>query len=453
MKLKSLNNYIGFLILLLLTSSLKAEEKIDIWNKENKDAKKVIEPKKEEINNTLNSEVFKNKKDNKIEIENELKEEDNAVKIFGIYDPEDNNFNLNMWSNTEAEQIRSSFKRINKIKLSNTSSKLFENAILSFAYPPNGMSNDEFIDLRVKWMIDNKKTKLIENFLKQNKTFPNKKKLIQYLVDGNIAKANIKEGCLKISFLDKNIKDSYLEKFKIYCLIYNKKINEAQLQFDILREEKKSDKYFDDKINFLLGVTDKTNTKIRDDNLLNFYLSSVTIKDFKYEPSKNTQKVIWEYLNAANLIKLEDNRDKEKLKNLEIAANNDQFDKLKIFEIYSKITFDLKTLISAEDLYQNFDGIDARALIYQKYLLSDNEENKIKLLFLLKDLFKKEDLSNIFVEHLSNNLKAINLEKVPESYKESVSKNIITNEELKLGKIKFDDKILHRSRIIKYFKN
>ena len=113
-----------------------------------------------------------------------------------------------MWSNTEAEQIRSSFKRINKIKLSNTSSKLFENAILSFAYPPNGMSNDEFIDLRVKWMIDNKKTKLIENFLKQNKTFPNKKKLIQYLVDGNIAKANIKEGCLKISFLDKSIKDS-----------------------------------------------------------------------------------------------------------------------------------------------------------------------------------------------------------------------------------------------------
>ena len=203
MKLKSLNNYIGFLILLLLTSSLKAEEKIDIWNKENKDAKKVIEPKKEEINNTLNSEVFKNKKDNKIEIENELKEEVNAVKIFGIYDPEDNNFNLNMWSNTEAEQIRSSFKRINKIKLSNTSSKLFENAILSFAYPPNGMSNDEFIDLRVKWMIDNKKTKLIENFLKQNKPFPNKKKLIQYLVDGNIAKANIKEGCLKISFWTK----------------------------------------------------------------------------------------------------------------------------------------------------------------------------------------------------------------------------------------------------------
>ena len=34
-----------------------------------------------------------------------------------------------------------------------------------------------------------------------------------------------------------------------------------------------------------------------------------------------------------------------------------------------------------------------------------------------------------------------------------MQKNIITEEELKLGKIKFDDKILHRSRLLKYFNN
>ena len=62
------------------------------------------------------------------------------------------------------------------------------------------------------------------------------------------------------------------------------------MQLDILREEKKSDNFFDNKINFLLGVTDKTSTKIREDNLLNFYLSSVTIKDFKFEPKKSTKK-------------------------------------------------------------------------------------------------------------------------------------------------------------------
>ena len=128
-------------------------------------------------------------------------------------------------------------------------------------------------------------------------------------------------------------------------------------------------------------------------------------------------------------------------------------DKQKIFEIYSNIIFDLNTLIKAEDIYQTFDGIDARSLIYQKYLLSDNEENKVRLLFLLKDLFKKDDLSNVFTETLSDKLKEIKLENISDSYKEVVQKNIIIDEEFKLGKIKFDDKVLHRSRLIRYFNN
>ena len=196
-----------------------------------------------------------------------------------------------MWSATNAEDVRSSIKRINKIKLSNTAAKLFENTILSFAYPPQGMDEEEFLNLKINWMMDNGKINLIEKFLKQNSTFPNKKKLIQYLVDINIAKADIKESCKKINFLDKEIKDSYLEKFKIYCLVFNKKKNEAQLQLDILREQNQSDKYFDDKINFLLGLTNKTTMKIKEDNLLNFYLSSVTISNFQYEPKKNTSKL------------------------------------------------------------------------------------------------------------------------------------------------------------------
>ena len=81
---------------------------------------------------------------------------------------------------------------------------------------------------------------------------------------------------------------------------------------DILREQKQSDNFFDDKINYLLGISEKTSDKINEKNLLNFYLSSVTIKNFKYEPTKKTKKEIWKYLNAANLIKLEDKRTKKK---------------------------------------------------------------------------------------------------------------------------------------------
>ena len=128
-----------------------------------------------------------------------------------------------MWSQTDADNVRSSFKRINKINLSNTATKLFENTILSFAYPPKGMDQGRIFNLKINWLIENKRIDLIEKSLKQNNNFPNKKKLIQFLVDNNIAKADIKEGCEKINFLDKNIKDSYLEKFKIYCLVFNDK--------------------------------------------------------------------------------------------------------------------------------------------------------------------------------------------------------------------------------------
>ena len=335
MKLTSLNKLISFLIISMLLSTANAEEEINIWDK--KDDKEIIDKPNNSIDTTLNQlpklEKVETTKTNQIEIEKDLSDSQEQVKIFGIFDPSENDFDLNMWSRTDSENVRSSLKRIDKIKLSSTATKLFENTLFSFAYPPNGMDEKEFIDFKIDWLIKNKKTTLIEKFLKQNETFHNKKKIVQHLVDENIADANLKEGCKKINFLDKNIKDSYLEKFKIYCLIFNGKKNEAQLQYDILKEQNQSDKFFDDKINYLLGIKDSTNKKIKDDNLLNVYLASITTSNFKYEPNKKTKKIIWEYLNAANLIKLDDIEDKEKLKNLEIAANNNQFRK-KVFLIF-----------------------------------------------------------------------------------------------------------------------
>ena len=452
MKLISLNRYTSFLILLFFLMPIRAEEEIDIWSKkEKKQNSDQIQVKTKDNENKLNFEIINKAKKNEIEINDKILESDQARKIFGIYDPAKNNFDLNMWSKSTPENIRSSFARINKIDLSNTALKLFENTIFSYAYPPQGMNDEEFIDLKINWLIENKRTSLLEELLEQNETFHNKKKVIQYIVDSNIARANIKAGCEKISFIDKSIKDSYLEKFKIYCLVFDNKKNEAQLLYDILREQKKSDKFFDDKINFLLGVNDTTSNKIKDDNLLNFYLSSVTNDKFQYEPNKKTKKVIWEYLNAANLIKLEDIEDKEKLKDLEIAASKDQFDKQNIFDIYKRIPFDLNNLLNAENIYQTLNGSDSRALIYQKYLLSDNPENKIQLLFLLKELFKKDDLSNVYTKFMSERLAEIEPSKIPENYKEVVNKNIINEVEYDLGKIRYDDKILHRSKVIKYF--
>ena len=450
MKLKSFNYFIGLLIVLFCLPVL-GDEKIDIWK--NKKETSNSTPT-ENTNNQQSPDSQSSKPLNTLE-KVQIQESSSFIldekKVFGIYEPASYDFDLNMWSTTKAEDLRSSLKRLNKIQLSKSSNEILEGILLSISYPPEGMSEKEFVNLKVNWLISNDRVNLIESFLKRNDQFDSKSKAVEYLVNKNIASGNIKEGCEKIKFIDAKIKDAYLEKFKIYCLIFNDKKPEAQLLLDLLREQKQSSKFYDDKINFLLGVTDKTSEKIDETNLLNFYLSSVTITDFKYEPTNQTKPEIWTYLNSANLIKLEDFSDKDKLKDLEVAANNNQLDKNKIFEIYKKIPFNLNTLINAKNSYQSLNESDARALIYQKYLLANSNQTKIEFLFLLEELFKKDNLINVYSKFLSDRIEEIGIENLPDKFKEIASTKIVTDEDLLLGKIKYNDKILHQSKVLKYF--
>jgi len=455
MKLKSSNYFYCLLILFLYFTPLKSEEKIDIWNKKDKkqsvEKKKNIDKKKE--SQILNVDSIKTiELDKKIIVENgSINENFEPIKIFGIYDPEENDFNLNMWSTTKGEDIKASLKRIEKIKLSKTANQILERILLSFSYAPKGMSENEFANLKINWLIKNQRSDLIESFLKQNDEFKGKSKAVQFLVDENISKAKLSEGCDKIKFIDAKIRDAYLEKFKIYCLVFNNKKSEAQLLLDLLREQKQSDSFYDDKINFLLGVTNKTTNKISEKNLLNFYLSSITDKEFNFKPNKNTKKEIWRYLNASNLIKLEDASDKERLKELEVAANQEQIYKDTIFKMYQQVTFNLNQLINAKNVYQTLPVSDARPLIYQKYLLSEDNESKIEYLFLLEELFKKDNLLNIYSKFLSDKIEEIGIDNIPKKYQEVAQSRIIDDNEFILGKVRYNDKVLHQSKIIKYY--
>jgi hypothetical protein len=451
MKLKSFN-YLAGLLIILFCSQLTSEEKIDIWNNN--------KPANETSSNDRKKESLQDAKTNssqtidalqKIQIQQSAEFLTEEQNVYGIYEPANYDLSLNMWSTTKAEDLRSSLKRLKKIELSKFSNEILENILLSFSYHPEGMTENEFVELKVDWLIQNNRINLLEDFLKQNNEFENKSRVVQYLVDKNIASANIKEGCKKIKFIDAKIKDAYLEKFKIYCLILNDKKTEAQLLLDLLREQKLSSKFYDDKINFLLGVTEETINKINEKNLLNFYLSNITIKNFKYETTNKTKPEIWEYMNAANLIKLDDASDKKKLRELEIAANKNQLDKSKIFDIYKQIPFDLKTLVNAKNNFQKLNKSDARALIYQKYLLSESNDSKIKYLFLLEELFKKDELGNIYSKFLSDKIEEIGIENLPKEYQEASLLKIVSDEDILLGRVKYNDKILHQSKIIKYF--
>ena len=455
MKLRSFSYLFSLLIILFSHSMAKSEEKIDIWDKQNSEKIQEDPSLSEKKDNNSGEQINIIKKDKpssqQILIEEAVNKTDAEIEVFGIYDPAEFNFNLNMWSSTEAEEIRASFKRLEKIKLSETSNEILENILLSFSYPPIGMSEKEFVKLKINWLIQNDRQDLIENFLKRNKDFQGKSTLVQYLVDQNISQADIKKGCEKIEFIDSTIKDAYLEKFKIYCLTFNNKKSQAQLLLDLLREQKQSDKFFDDKINYLLGISDKTSDKINEKNLLNFYLSSVTIKDFNYKPTKSTKKEIWKYLNAANLIKIDDISDKQKIKDLELAAKEGRVDEKLIFDIYKQVPHNLNTLINAKNLYQTLDGSNARSLIFQKYLLSEDVDAKLEYLFLLDDLFKEEKLLPIYSKFLSDSLKKIGLSNIPDKYQEIAESRILKDGVNKLGKIKYNDKILHQSKIIKFY--
>ena len=234
-------------------------------------------------------------------------------------------------------------------------------------------------------------------------------------------------------------------------MVFNDKKSEAQLLLNLLREQKQSDKFYDDKINFLLGVSSKTTNKINENNLLNFYLSSITIKDFNFKPNKNTKKVIWKFLNASNLIKLDDASDKERLKELELAANQGQIDRDTIFKIYKQVPFKLSELINAKNIYQTLDPSDARSLIYQKYLLVEGNESKIEYLFLLEELFKKENLINVYSKFLSDKIEEIGVDNISERYQETAQSRIISENQFLLKKVKYNDKILHQSKILKYY--
>ena len=449
MKLSDLSKLIFFLIIFTNLSYSYAENEVDIWKKNPSNSLSEDADKQEQkIPSPL---INKNNITTSNIIQEQSSPEINNALLYGIWDPDKYNFELSMWSNTDGKNIQKTISRLNKLKLSETAENILLNTLFSYSYAPENLSEKDFLNIKINWLIKNKKDDLIEQFLTKNNDFPNKNKIIQYLVDRNISSANIKIGCEKVNFIGKDIKDPYLEKFKIYCLIFNNKKSQAQLLHDILKEQKQSDKFFDNAINSLLGVSENKNKKIKDDNLLNFYLSSITFPNFKYEPNDKTKKSIWEYMNSANLITIDDITNKEKIKNIETAANKNQVDKSQIFKIYKQIPFDLNTLINAKTVYQSYENIEARALIYQKYLLSDNTQNKLDLLFLLKDLFKKENLSNLYTEFLSDRLKELDITEIPEEYLNTVEKNIVSIKSLNQQKIKFDDKTLHRSKLIRYF--
>ena len=143
MKILKLLNSSYFSILLaiiLICSNVKAEdEPIDIWNI---DQNKIEETKS---NNTQNSiegsgtKILQNgvynlqseKEIESVQVSSSLDSQE--IKIIGLYDPEDYDLKIDLWANSNGDQLKYLFSNIDKMQLSKDATELMNIILLTIA--------------------------------------------------------------------------------------------------------------------------------------------------------------------------------------------------------------------------------------------------------------------------------------------------------------------------------
>jgi len=461
--LKLLNNkYLSILLLIFLsTFNANAEDKpIDIWNIDENEIEESSASNNQNNLETNNADISQpsifdlqsEKEIETVQVSSDLNSQE--IKIIGLYDPEDYDLQINMWSNSNGDQLKYLFTNINKMQLSKDASDLLNIVLLTNSYNPEiNITNEEFLNIRSNWLIKNKDRELIEEYLVKNQILNLHPDLSRYLVDQYLSEANIEKACELFLKNSEVINDEYLSKFNLYCLINAGRSEEAQLILDLKKELGFNDEYFEKKLNYLFGYTQDPDPSISETSILDFHLAHRTNPDFVFEPKKNTDPQIWKYLSASNLlfdIEEVDIVEEEKISLIEKATHDKNYSEKDLFALYKRFQFNINQLLNASESYKSLSNIEARALIYQRSLIESDTEKKLEFLKLLKDLFIKDEYSNAFDIELKQTLETIEPDDVPSNFTTFYFDNI-QEESVELKDIKFNKDILHQSRLVNYF--
>ena len=361
---------------------------------------------------------------------------------------------MDMWVNSNGIKILEIIDKIQKLNLSEDASEILNLTLLTNSYiPKKNIEKEQFLKIKSDWLIKQQNFNLIETYLLKNENLENKSVLIKYYLENYLSKADLGKACEIFDRIKLEINNDYISQFKIYCLINLNKLQEAQLYFDLLKENGFQNNFYEKKFAHLMGYEEDTSEEISEENLLNFHLSHRTIENFNFEPKLDTSKLIWKYLSNSNLLEnidLIDLEDKEKISTIEKATSDKNYTEKELFNLYERFKFNINQLLTVEDSYKLLYGPESRALVYQGILISKDTSEKIKLIKLLKDLFQNDGISEAFDTKLSEFLEEINEEEVPSDYTAFYNSNKKLNT-LELTKIKFNNKIIHQSKILNYF--
>ena len=449
------------LIFFLFSSNTQAEEKpIDIWNIDKEKTEEISvnnNLKEEKINSEkiLKSSIYEmqsQKQINNIQVDTSLNSK--ALEIIGLYDPEDYGLKINMWSNSNGDQLKYIFLNLEKLNLSIDASNLMNVVLLTNAYYPNtNITEDEFLKFKSDWLIKNKDRGLIEEYLIKNQILNLHPELSRYLIDQYLSESNVTKACELFSKNTELIDDEYLSKFNLYCLINDGRFEDAQLIFDLKKELGFKDKYFEKKLDYLFGYTKKPDLEISENTILDFHLAHKTNPKFFFEPKKNTNKLIWKYLATSNLLyNVEEIEitELDKILLIEKATNDKNYSEDDLFSLYKRFQFNISQLLNAQDSYKILSNVEARALIYQRILLESDINKKLELIEILNDLFVKDNYPNAFENELKKFLKNINPEEISAKYKTFYFNNLVDINETNKN-IKHNKDILHQSKLVNYF--
>ena len=459
-KLLNKKNFLFFIFFIFFGNSI-ANEPVDIWNID----KTKTEAEQNSQNDSLVSEEIseetisiydlnnQNQKNNQNQVllENNLEDK---ISLYGLYDPEENNLSIEMWNKSEGEEIKKIFDKIFLQNLSKDALDILEIALLTNSNTPiKNITKEEFYNFQKNFLIKKNDLDLIKSFIEKNPNFYLKDDLINYYSNHYLGEANIEKSCEIFDYTKKvTLIDDYTSKLEIYCLINSNKIDQALLIYDLKKEIGFKDDFFEKKIFKVIGF-EKESNQISDKNLLDLHLSHRVVENFEYIPNENTPKDVWKYLASANLLENVENinlEDIEKVNLIEKAVHEGNYNEDDLFRLYKRYQFNFNQLLSAKDNYKTLDKSSQRALIYQKMLLTIEPNEKLYLARLLKNLFETDDLVNAFYDELSKILLSIDESKIRPDLVSFYNKNII-NEDTVDRNIKFNNKIIHQSKLLNYF--
>ena len=450
---------IFIIISLSFINNLKAEdEPVDIW-----DLEKEVEENSSsdiiEVNDgaSINQEILLNTIQSS-NIENTIDSnplEENIIKIVGLYDPEENGLDIDLWINSDGEEIKLILNNINKMSLSKDAQEILEIALLTNSYfPEKNITEEDFINFKLNYLIKNNDLNLIKKYLIKNEKNIYNSKLIKFYLNSFLQNSDLENACKIFEEVD-YFDDDYINKFKIYCLINENKREEAQLLFDLYSERDSKDEFFENKFNFLMDYIEKADGNILEDNILNFHLSHRTNLEFIYQPNNNTPDFIWKYLSSSNLLENIDTidlEDGEKISLIELATHEKNYEQKELFELYKRFQFNINQLLNVKDSYKLLKNHEGRALLYQRLILTEDEIQILDLSYKLKESFIKDNIENAFNIELKRVLLKVNQEQVPSNFSSFYNDNL-TIPALKKKNIKVNNKIIHQSKLLKYFED